>query len=188
MLDSPEVENNRDILRQIRSTCDPIASPRPVIISSRADCSLDNFLPTSCCSKTPYNRLLALGKAASNQSTADSCSDYSMHESFDESCSPPPSWENVDMMSSVINTPIQCPVGDISSFPVSETEDFLIPSSASVVEGLGAGISIVSRSTSTKAKAKAKAIASVDKKLTNSISAVRSQFLNGVDLFYGPWG
>ena len=111
------------------------------------------------------NRSLALGKAASNQSTADSCSVQSMHDIFDESCSPPPSWKNVDMDSSVINLLSQCPMGDLSSFPVPETEDFLIPSSASVVEGLGAGISGVGRSTSTRAKAKAKAIAAVDKKL-----------------------
>ena len=77
----------------------------------------------------------------------------------------PPSWKNVDMISSVINSSPQCPMGDISSFPFSETKDFLTPSSACVEVGLGAGSSIASSSMSTKAKAKAKAIASVDKKL-----------------------
>ena len=71
----------------------------------------------------------------------------------------------MDWDSSDINILSQCPMGDISSVPISVTEDFLIPSSTSVVEGLGASISSAGRSTSTKAKAKAKVLAAVEKKV-----------------------
>ena len=53
---------------------------------------------------------------------------------------------SVDEATFPSQSPSQCAMGVTSSFPISEIEDFFNPFSASVEEGLGAGVVVAGRS------------------------------------------
>jgi len=131
-----EVENNRTTAREIRSTCDRVVN------------KADNL----CTGDTDHSKI-----------TSDQQLDIDLlHDYFAGPGSPPPSWMPVDLAADETNTsnslnedeasfpsesPSQCSTGVTSSFPISEIDVFSIPFSASVEEGLGAGVVVVGRST-----------------------------------------